>query len=67
MARAAEALAQSPQAGRIEADDDEPAARHQDARGLRERDVGIGREANWAEETMSLAVMKRIADWIAKH
>jgi len=30
-------------------------------------DVGIGREANWAEETMSLAVMKRIADWIAKH
>jgi len=30
-------------------------------------DVGIGREANWAEETMSPAVMKRIADWIAKH
>jgi len=29
-------------------------------------DVGIGREANWAEETMSPAVLKRIADWIMK-
>jgi NAD/NADP transhydrogenase beta subunit len=29
-------------------------------------DVGIGREANWAEETMAPSVMKRIADWIAK-
>jgi hypothetical protein len=29
-------------------------------------DVGIGREANWAEETMSPAVMKRIAEWIMR-
>jgi pimeloyl-ACP methyl ester carboxylesterase len=27
-------------------------------------DTGIGREANWAEETMSPVVMKRIADWV---
>jgi len=27
-------------------------------------DVGIGREANWAEETMSPAVLKKIADWV---
>jgi CubicO group peptidase (beta-lactamase class C family)/pimeloyl-ACP methyl ester carboxylesterase len=29
-------------------------------------DVGIGREANWAEETMSPAVLKRIADWVIR-
>jgi pimeloyl-ACP methyl ester carboxylesterase len=29
-------------------------------------DVGIGREANWAEETMAPAVMKRVAEWIAR-
>lgn len=29
-------------------------------------DVGIGREANWAEETISPAVLQRIADWIAR-
>ncbi len=29
-------------------------------------DVGIGREANWAEETVSPVVLKRIADWIAR-
>jgi hypothetical protein len=29
-------------------------------------DVGIGREANWAEETMSPAVLNKIADWIAR-
>jgi CubicO group peptidase (beta-lactamase class C family)/pimeloyl-ACP methyl ester carboxylesterase len=28
-------------------------------------DVGAGREANWAEETMSPIVLKRIADWVA--
>ena len=27
-------------------------------------DVGIGREANWAEETMSPTVLKKIADWV---
>jgi hypothetical protein len=27
-------------------------------------DVGIGREANWAEETMSPAVLRKIADWV---
>jgi CubicO group peptidase (beta-lactamase class C family)/pimeloyl-ACP methyl ester carboxylesterase len=29
-------------------------------------DVGIGREANWAEETMSPEVLKKIADWVAR-
>ena len=29
-------------------------------------DVGIGREANWAEETMSPAVLKKIADWVVR-
>jgi len=29
-------------------------------------DTGIGREANWAEETMSPAVLQRIAGWIAR-
>ena len=29
-------------------------------------DVGIGREANWAEETMSPVVLERIAAWIAR-
>jgi CubicO group peptidase (beta-lactamase class C family)/pimeloyl-ACP methyl ester carboxylesterase len=29
-------------------------------------DVGIGREANWAEETMSPAVLKKIADWVMR-
>jgi len=28
-------------------------------------DVGVGREANWAEETMAPRVMQAIADWIA--
>jgi uncharacterized protein len=27
-------------------------------------DVGIGREANWTEETMSPVAMKKIADWV---
>jgi CubicO group peptidase (beta-lactamase class C family)/pimeloyl-ACP methyl ester carboxylesterase len=27
-------------------------------------DVGIGREANWVEETMSPVAMKRVAEWI---
>ena len=30
-------------------------------------DVGIGREANWAEETMAPSVLTHIADWIAQH
>ena len=29
-------------------------------------DVGIGREANWTEETMSPVVLKRIADWVLR-
>ena len=29
-------------------------------------DVGIGREANWVEETMSSAVLKKIADWVLR-
>src|SRR5262249_10245844 len=29
-------------------------------------DVGIGREANWVEETMSPAVLKKIADWVLR-
>jgi CubicO group peptidase (beta-lactamase class C family)/pimeloyl-ACP methyl ester carboxylesterase len=29
-------------------------------------DVGIGREANWAEETMSPAALKKIADWVLR-
>ena len=29
-------------------------------------DVGIGREAVWAEETMSPAVLKKIADWVLR-
>src|SRR5579871_1020634 len=29
-------------------------------------DVGIGREANWTEETISPVVLKRIADWLLK-
>jgi len=29
-------------------------------------EVGIGREANWAEETMSPAVLKKIADWVVR-
>ena len=29
-------------------------------------DVGIGREANWAEETMSPAVMRKIAEWVLR-
>jgi pimeloyl-ACP methyl ester carboxylesterase len=29
-------------------------------------DVGIGREANWAEETISPAVLERIAEWISR-
>jgi pimeloyl-ACP methyl ester carboxylesterase len=29
-------------------------------------DVGIGREANWTEETISPVVLKRIADWLAR-
>jgi CubicO group peptidase (beta-lactamase class C family)/pimeloyl-ACP methyl ester carboxylesterase len=29
-------------------------------------DVGIGREANWAEETMSPAVLKKVADWVVR-
>jgi pimeloyl-ACP methyl ester carboxylesterase len=29
-------------------------------------DVGVGREANWAEETMSPVVLKKIADWVAR-
>jgi len=29
-------------------------------------DVGIGREANWAEETMSPAVLKKVADWVIR-
>jgi pimeloyl-ACP methyl ester carboxylesterase len=29
-------------------------------------DVGIGREANWAEETMSPAVLKKITDWVVR-
>jgi len=29
-------------------------------------DVGIGREANWAEETMSPAVLTKIADWAVR-
>jgi pimeloyl-ACP methyl ester carboxylesterase len=29
-------------------------------------DVGIGREANWAEETMSPTVLTKIADWVVR-
>jgi CubicO group peptidase (beta-lactamase class C family)/pimeloyl-ACP methyl ester carboxylesterase len=29
-------------------------------------DVGIGREANWTEETISPVVLKRIADWLTQ-
>jgi hypothetical protein len=29
-------------------------------------DVGIGRDANWSEETMSPAVLKKIADWVVR-
>ena len=29
-------------------------------------DVGIGREANWTEETISPVVLKRIADWLSE-
>jgi pimeloyl-ACP methyl ester carboxylesterase len=29
-------------------------------------DVGLGREANWSEETMSPAVLKKIADWVIR-
>jgi hypothetical protein len=29
-------------------------------------DVGIGREANWAEETTSPMVLKKIADWVVR-
>jgi pimeloyl-ACP methyl ester carboxylesterase len=29
-------------------------------------DVGIGREANWTEETMSPVVLKKIADWLSQ-
>jgi CubicO group peptidase (beta-lactamase class C family)/pimeloyl-ACP methyl ester carboxylesterase len=29
-------------------------------------DVGVGREANWADETMSPAVLKKIADWVVR-
>jgi CubicO group peptidase (beta-lactamase class C family)/dienelactone hydrolase len=30
-------------------------------------DVGIGREANWTEETISPVVLKKIADWVRIH
>ena len=30
-------------------------------------DVGIGREANWTAETMSPAVLKRVADWVSQN
>jgi hypothetical protein len=29
-------------------------------------DIGIFREANWTEETISPVVLKRIADWISR-
>jgi hypothetical protein len=29
-------------------------------------DVGIGREANWTEETMSPLVLKKIANWLSQ-
>jgi pimeloyl-ACP methyl ester carboxylesterase len=29
-------------------------------------DVGIGREANWTEETISPVVLKKIADWLSQ-
>ncbi|MBZ5621273.1 MAG: hypothetical protein LAQ69_21475 [Acidobacteriia bacterium] len=29
-------------------------------------DVGIGREANWTEETISPVVLKRIVDWLSR-
>jgi len=29
-------------------------------------DVGLGREANWAEETMAPTVLNRIADWVIR-
>jgi hypothetical protein len=29
-------------------------------------DVGIGREANWTEETISPVALKKIADWLAQ-
>jgi len=29
-------------------------------------DVGIGREANWAEETTSPAVLQKIAEWVVR-
>ena len=29
-------------------------------------DIGIGREANWTEETISPVVLKRIADWLSQ-
>jgi hypothetical protein len=29
-------------------------------------DVGIGREANWTEETMAPVALKTITDWIAR-
>jgi CubicO group peptidase (beta-lactamase class C family)/alpha-beta hydrolase superfamily lysophospholipase len=31
---------------------------------LQTADVGIGREANWTEETMSPVVMQKIAEWV---
>jgi hypothetical protein len=29
-------------------------------------DVGIGREANWAEQTTSPAVLQKIAEWVVR-
>ena len=29
-------------------------------------DIGIGREANWTEETMSPVALKKIADWLSR-
>src|SRR6185369_11251844 len=30
-------------------------------------DVGIGREANWVEETISPVALKKISDWLLRH